>query len=329
MQSLWVKKEPGTEKHQNPIVFAAILVAGIVVAAVIFNKIAGGNRFLDPSNIEVIISHTIWPTFVAWGLCFLFACGYTDLSIGAILVLGSFATTIFGNWLGYPGVVLGGLVVGTLITFLNFNVFAYTKIPSWIAGISLAMIYEAVAVFLKVNKTTSTLIYTDMPDKLRLLGSMPWSVILAAIGFAAAYIIYNRTSIGLNIRALGGNKDVAKALGINIQKTLLWVGVICGIFIGIAAVVQQSYAGRTTIVTGLTSIYVVFQPLAIVLLAQILQKRINIIIAVPICAVIIFAVFNLLTILGVPSGTLQEAFLGAFLIAFGIFGQRGVKEVVK
>ena len=328
MQTIQAKKESGTEKHQNPIVFAAILIAGIVVVSVFFNFLAGG-RFLDPSNIGVIISHTVWPTFVAWGLCFLFACGYTDLSIGAILVLGSFATTIFGNWLGYPGVILGGLIVGTLMTFINFNVFAFTKIPSWIAGISLAMIYEAVAVFLKVNKTTSKLIYTDMPDKLRHLGNLPWSVILAAVGFLAAYTIYNRTTVGLNIRALGGNKDVAKALGINVLKTLLWVGVICGLFIGIASVVQQSFAGRTTIVTGLTSIYVVFQPLAIVLLAQILQKRLNIIIAVPICAVIIFAVFNLLTILGVPSGTLQEAFLGAFLIAFGIFGQRDVKEVVK
>jgi ribose transport system permease protein len=328
MQTLQAKKESGTEKHQSPIIFAAILIAGIVVVSVLFNFLAGG-RFLDPSNIKLIISYTVWPTFVGWGLCFLFACGYTDLSIGAILVLGSFATTIFGNWLGYPGVILGGLIVGLLLTFLNFNVFAFTKIPSWIAGISLAMIYEAVAIFLKVNKTTSTLIYTDMPDSLRLLGNLPWSIILAAVGFVAAYLIYNRTTVGLNIRALGGNKDVAKALGINILKTLLWVGMICGLFIGFASVVQQSFAGRTTIATGLTSIYVIFRPLAIVLLAQILQKRINIIIAVPICAVIIFAVFNLLTILGVPSGTLQEAFLGAFLIAFGIFGQRGVKEVVK
>lgn len=328
MQTLQSNKELVNEKRHNPVVFAVLLIAGIAVVSVIFNLIADG-KFLDPSNIGVIISHTVWPTFVAWGLCFLFACGYTDLSLGAVLVLGAFATTIFGNWFGYPGVILGGLIVGTLLVFINFNVFAFTKIPSWIAGISLAMIYEAVAVFLKVNKTTSALIYTDMPDSLRHLGNLPWSIILLAIGFVAAYIIYNRTTIGLNIRALGGNKDVAKALGINLLKTLLWVGVICGIFIGVAAVIQQSFAGRTTIVTGLTSIYVVFQPLAIVLLAQILQKRLNIVIAVPICAVIIFAVFNLLTLLGVPSGTLQEAFLGAFLIAFGIFGQRGVKGVVK
>jgi ribose transport system permease protein len=73
----------------------------------------------------------------------------------------------------------------------------------------------------------------------------------------------------------------------------------------------------------------IFQPLAIVLLAQILQKRINITIAVPICSFFIYSIFNLLTILHVPSGTLQEACLGAFLITFGIMGQRKNKGVMK
>jgi ribose transport system permease protein len=328
MQTLQSIKDPVKEKHQSPLVFFLILIAAIVAIAVIFNFITGG-KFLEGTNVTIILSHIVWPTFVSWGLCFLFACDYTDLSVGSIIVLGSFATVILSNWLGYAGVVLGGLIMGTLITFINFNVFAFTKIPSWIAGISLAMIYEAVAVFLKVNPKTTDLIYAEMDKSLRLLGQLPWSILLLAAGFVAAYIIYNRTSVGLNIRALGGNKDVAKALGINITKTLLWVGIICGIFIGIASFVQESVSGRTTVKTGLTSIYVVFQPIAIVLLAQILQKRLNIIIAVPICAVIIYAVFNLLTILGVPSGTLQEAFLGAFLIVFGIVGQRGHKGVVK
>lgn len=328
MQPLQSTQDSIKKINQNPLIFFLMLIAIIAAFAVFFNFVTGGD-FLERTNVTVIISHIVWPTFVAWGICFLFACGYTDLSIGAIIVLGSFATCIFGNWYGYPGVILGGLIVGTLLTFLNFNVFAFTEIPSWIAGISLAMIYEAVAVFLKVGKSTADLIYAEIDKSLRILGRLPWSIILLAAGFVAAYIIYNRTTVGLNIRAIGGNKEVAKALGINIVKTLLWVGLISGIFIGIASIVQESVAGRTTVRTGLTSIYVVFQPLAIVLLAQILQKRINIIIAVPICAVLIYAVFNLLTILGVPSGTLQEAFLGAFLILFGIIGQRGYKGVVK
>jgi ribose transport system permease protein len=328
MQTLQSIKDPVKERHQSPLVFFLVLIAAIVAVAVIFNFITDG-RFLEGTNVTIILSHIVWPTFVAWGLCFLFACDYTDLSIGSIIVLGSFAACTLGNWLGYAGVVIGGLVMGILLVFANFNVFAFTKIPSWIAGISLAMIYEAIAVFLKAGKVTKPLVDAELSKSFRLLGQLPWSILLLAAGFVAAYIIYNRTSVGLNIRARGGNKDVAKAIGINITKTLLWVGIICGIFIGIASFIQESVSGRTTVKTGLTSIYVVFQPLAIVLLAQILQKRLNIIIAVPICAVIIYAVFNLLTILGVPSGTLQEAFLGAFLIVFGIVGQRGYKGVVK
>jgi ribose transport system permease protein len=73
----------------------------------------------------------------------------------------------------------------------------------------------------------------------------------------------------------------------------------------------------------------IFQPLAILLLSQILQRWINITIAIPICSLIIYSVFNLLTILHVPSGTLQEACLGAFLIVFAMAGQRKNTGVVK
>ena len=69
--------------------------------------------------------------------------------------------------------------------------------------------------------------------------------------------------------------------------------------------------------------------LAIYLLAQLIRERINIVVCVPICAFILYSIFNLLTMLGVPSGTLQEACLGAFIILFGIIGSRNVKGVVK
>jgi len=320
------------EKRLNPALFLVILLVVLAIVVFVFDLITGGT-FIDldnnAANLKVIVSNSIYPTFIAWGLCFLFACGFTDLSIGGVVVLGSFASCVFGNWYGYPGVVLGGLVVGTLLIFINFLVFTYTKIPSWIASISMALIYEAIAVFLRVNRSTKPLVDAELSRDYRALGQLPLNIILLAAGFIIVYIVYNRTSIGLNVRAIGGNKEVSKALGVNILKTLLWVGLICGLLIGFSSVIQQSYNGYTIVMTGLTSMYMIFQPLAIVLLAQILQKRVNIIIAVPICSFIIYSVFNLLVKFGVPSGTLQQVFLGAFLIAFGIAGQRGVKEVVK
>lgn len=316
------------EKRSNSALFLVIFIAALACVSVVFHFLSNG-IFLEAMNVRAIFSSSIYPTFVAWGLCFLFACGYTDLSIGGVVVLSSFASCVFGNWYGYPGVILGGLITGTVLIFINFLVFAYTKIPSWIASISLAMVYEAIAVSLRVSKVTKPLIDAELSRDFRILGQLPVNVILLVAGFAAVYIIYNRTSIGLNVRGIGGNKEVSKSLGVNILKTLLWVGLICGLLVGFASVIQESYNGKTLVMAGLTSMYMIFRPLAIYLLAQILQKWINIVIAVPICSIIIYAVFNLLTIFGVPSGTLQDVFLGAFLIVFGIVGQRGVKEVVK
>ena len=312
----------------NGWLFYVVFAAAIVVLFVVLNLITGG-KLLVPSNIKVFVSHAIYPTFVAWALCFLFACGYTDMSLGGVLVLGSFATCAFGNAIGYPGVILGGVLVGLILVFINFSVFAFTGIPSWIAGISLGLVYEALAVIIKRSKAVGKLVDTDINGDLRFFGQVPGSIILLLVAMIIIYFVYNRTTAGLNIRAMGGNKDVAKALGVNITKTIITVGLICGIIIGFACVVQQSTNVRTTVKTGLTSMFMVFQPMAVVMLSQILERKINIIIAVPICAVFMYAIFNFLTLMGVPSGTLQEACLGAFIIIFGIIGSWGKKGVVK
>lgn len=327
MQTDISRKSPEQEQYKSFIAIIIFVIAGAILLYG-FNKIVDG-RFLTMTNISVIISHSIYPAFIAWGLCFLFACNYTDLSVGGVLVLGAFMTSLLGNQYGYPGVVVGGLVTGILLIFINFFIFVYTKIPSWIAGISMAMIYEAVALFLLDGSTTKKYMTAELSKNYRMLGQLPYSLIMLFIGLIIAYIFYNRTTIGLNIRAIGSNAEVAKALGINVKKNLLMLGLISGLFIGFACFLEESYIANMTVKSGLTSLYLVFQPIAAFLLAQILQKRINIIIAVPICSIIIYAIFNMLTILGVPSGTIQEAVLGAFVILFGIIGQRGVKGVVK
>ena len=320
-----------TKKKEHPGVSLRallILIAAMTAVAVLVNFCVGG-RFLTGKNIEIILSNSVYPTFIAWSLCFLFACGYTDMSMGGVLVVGSFAVCAFGNAWGYPGVIFGGLLVGTLLVFLNFGIFVVTRIPSWIASISLALIYEAVSVFTRNWRVTKPYVDTELLRSYRALGEWPWNIILLIAGFLVVYFVYNRTAIGLNIRAVGGSTGVARAMGISIPKTILGVGLICGVLVGAACIVQESYNGKTFATTGLTSIQMIFKPLAIALLAQILQKRINIIVAVPFCSVIIYAVFNIMTFFGVPSGTLQDVFLCVFVLVFGVLGQHGTKEVVK
>ena len=145
----------------------------------------------------------------------------------------------------------------------------------------------------------------------------------------AGYIIYNHTTAGINLRAAGCNEQVAETMGINATKAMIICGCIAGAFFGFAGVIKECYASYCNAQSGLSSLGTTFQPLAAVLLARALSKKINYMLCVPIGTFIIVLVFNVMTLLGVPSGTFQEACLGMIVVVFGIFAQRGVEGVVK
>ena len=110
--------------------FSGLVVVVLAVLLLVFNLISGG-IFLEWSNLKGIITHIAYPSFIAWGFCFLFACGYTDMSIGGVIVLGSFAANILGNAMGVPGVIIGGLVTGLVLIFINFLILL---IPAFLPG---------------------------------------------------------------------------------------------------------------------------------------------------------------------------------------------------
>lgn len=305
-----------------------IIIAVILAAALAFNAAFDG-RFLSASNLIVLTSHAIIPTFVAWGMCFVFACDYTDMSIGAVIVLSANMAGEYGLMFGFPGVILGGVISGIVLMTINFLIFVYTKIPSWIAGIGMAMIYEAVGMFYSNAKVDAGMTIPQLDGDLRMLGRAPYIYIIFAIGLVLAYIIYNRTEIGLNIRSLGNGIKLSESMGINTAKTIIMVGIICGFFVGCSAFLNESYNARLSIKTGLTSLSMIFQPMAGYMLASVLSNKINIMIGVPICSLLVYTIFNVLTFLGVPSGTWQEAVLGIIVIVFGVLAQRNVKKVVK
>ncbi len=308
---------------------AGIILAVVVIICVAFNAAYDG-RFLSADNITILISHAIIPTFVAWGMCFVFACDYTDMSIGAVIVLAANVSGILGSTkLGFAGIMIGGILTGMILMTVNFLIFVYTKIPSWIAGIGMAMVYEAIAIFYSNYQLSHGSTIAQLESEMRLLGKPPYIYIIFVIGLILAYLIYNRTEIGLNIRALGNGVKLSESMGINTVKTIIMVGVICGFFVGCSAFLNESYNARVNAKTGLTSLSMIFQPMAAYMLAQVLSNKINLIIGIPICSLFVYGIFNMLTFMGLPSGTWQEAVLGMIVILFGILAQRKETKVVK
>lgn len=307
-----------------------ILICVIIVAiCIIFNFIVGG-KFLALNNIKTLVSHAIIPCFLAWALMIVFACDFTDMSLGAVIVLAAnLAGTLGMTKLGYFGIIIGALGLSICLVVFNFFLYEQSKIPSWVASIGMVMVYEAIAMFYSNTQMKNGLTIAHLSDPMRKLAQAPFIYIVFIIGLIFAYFIYNRSTLGFSIRALGSGKNISDAMGINALKTILLAGIVCGIFIGCSAFLNESYNARISVKTGLTSMTMVFQPLASLMLAQVLKSKINLVFGIPICALLVYGLFNMMMLLGVPSGTLQEAALGVIVIVFAIMAQRKQKKVVK
>ena len=320
-----------TDKYSNRQFKTTLLaIAAYVIIYVVLNVITGG-RFLTAPNILAVLTSSIVPAFIVLGFIFIFTMGIMDLSIGAILILACNFGGIFAIklGLGYFGLVAGAIAVAVLLELLNLKMMLLSKIPSWILGLGMAMVYEAIGSFYNSYQIDQGLQVISMDNACRELGTTPWNAIVVVIGLIIAYIIFNRTSIGFNLRAVGSNTAVAKMMGINVSKTIMLAGVIGGIFIGLASAVDESYAGRIVPTTGLNSISMIFIPLAAFLLAKAFEKVFNVIVGALISAFIITSIFNVLTLLGVPSGTLQQVVMGATVLICGVLSQRKYKGVVQ
>lgn len=319
------------EKRKLSIVnIRIILVVSIVVISLILNLILQG-RLLTVDSVMSIISHAVFPAFVAWGMNFIFSGGLIDLSIGANVLLSANIGALMAETfhLGYPGLIIGTLITVIVFEHISMRCSVSWGIPSWIAGLGMALIMESI---LSQYSTYLTQVHSEKLPIIQnygALGKMPLMGIVWILGFIIAYFIYNQTSIGLNVRAIGGNEKVAEAMGIDKKKTIFLAALVGSIFIGVAAIIQISYNTKLNASSGLGSLSTIFKSLATVLLAQSFKRVISEPIGILVGAVLITTMFNVLTMFGVPSGTGQEMCLGALVVLCGIFSNLGYKGVVK
>lgn len=305
------------------------LLAGIAVVVLICH-FATDARFLTAKNIRIVLSHAVFPVLASYGLMFIFSSGMIDLSVGANILLsanvGALLATSLG--LGYPGLFAGCVICAVLAGQLSVQSTLRLNIPSWISGLGSALVLEAILCLWSTAQTAKAMKLPNLGD-LRFFGKAPGMFILLVICVIAAYIIYNKTTLGINLQAMGGNSAVAKVMGINTRKTLILSTVVGGIFVGLAALENISFSGQLASASGLNSLTTIFKSLAATLLADSIANIFSKPIGILMSGILVVALFNVLTLLGVPSGNYQNIALGVVVVFCGILSHIGYKGVVK
>lgn len=305
-----------------------LLLGGLVLLLIICNVLVGG-RLLSARNITTILSNSVFPVFAAFGLCFIFSGGLIDLSVGANILLsanvGAFLADKMG-W-GYPGLIIGSIFCAIIAEQLCVQCSLTLNIPAWIAGLGSALILEAILAQWATVLAGSA---NKLPNlSYRALGQMPGKAIVLIIGFVIAYIVFNKTSLGINLQASGGNAAVAEMMGIKCKRTIIGATIVGGFFIGMAAITHISTNGKLDSASGLNSLNIIFRSLAATLLADSIQNIYTKPVGILISGISVVALFNILTLFGVPSGTWQNIALGVTVVICGILSNWNNRRVVK
>ena len=116
----------------------------------------------------------------------------------------------------------------------------YIGIPSWIAGLGCALVFEAIAtiyVGARAETAGAAVVYLKHCTA---LGTFPIIIIIALCVFVIAYFIFNKTQLGFNLRAIGGGGEVAEAMGINRKKTVMVSALVGAAIISVGVITQLS-----------------------------------------------------------------------------------------
>ena len=278
-----------------------------VITIIILGLLTGG-RSLNGRVLLVSLKQSILLIIMSIAIFGNMTLGMLDFSAGGVVL----ASAIIGGNLmmmtgtGIPGLIffcmLSGVVLASLTGFLNNKL----RIPIVVLTLGMMLVYEAIPRALFFGGAIIGSAYTKM-------ALQPWIFIILGLVLVAFYVLYNHTTYGHNIRALGGNEEIAKNAGLNPPKIKQIGFTISGVFLGVAAALYMSINGSVTNVAMFGSLPIVFNGLTGVLLAVFLSRYCNIVIGILIGNYTLTVLINGLVSLGV-SATLRDALQGAAIL---------------
>ncbi len=212
--------------------------AVLLLLICVFAIVADG--FLSSANIKAIFTEASFPAMVAIGLTICLSMGEFDLSLNgvtgvatilvAVLVARQHFATVPSIAIALAGAgVVTGLVNGVLVGYLGLNALIVT------IAVNSALIGTEYVI------SGSQQIFGGFPIGFTnfargSVGPVPTIVVVAVAIALAAWGMLEYTTLGRNLRAVGGNETAARIAGVDTARTKLFGFVLCSLLAACAGV---------------------------------------------------------------------------------------------
>jgi len=172
--------------------------------------------------------------------------GVLNLGVEGQMLLGAFIAFYIVHltenlWLGLLGAIGIGMILGLMMAFINVSIGAEQGISG--IGMFLFGLGMSDLLFQKTMGTVETVsgfrpIYIPFLSDIPIVGEIFFSQnILVYIAYALVPIsifVLNKTTLGLNIRAVGENPAAADSLGVNVNSVRYFTTILGGTLAGVA-----------------------------------------------------------------------------------------------
>jgi len=229
-----------------------IVIILIFIALCIITPIVKNTQLLTVTNILNILQQASPRMFLALGVAGLILLTGTDLSIGRMVGMGMVTATIimhngpntggvFGHIFDFTGIPVAGRAIIALVACIIL-----TTVFASIAGFFMAKykmhpfistMANMLIIFGLVTYATKGVsfgaIESSIPNMfIPNLGGFPTIIIWAVVAIIVVWFIWNKTTFGKNLYAVGGNPEAASVSGISVFKVTMGAFILAGILYG-------------------------------------------------------------------------------------------------
>ena len=230
--------------------YIAIII--IFIGLCIATPIIKGVPLLTMNNVLNILSQASPRMFLALGVAGLILLAGTDLSIGRMVGMGMTAATIimhngpntgsvFGKVFDFTGMPLLGRVFLALIVCIVLCTIFTTIAGFFTAKFKMHPFISTMAnmlvIFGLVTYSTKGVSFGGIDGNIPAmiipkLGKFPTIILWAAAAVIVVWFIWNKTTFGKNLYAVGGNPEAASVSGISVFKVTVGAFIMAGVLYG-------------------------------------------------------------------------------------------------
>jgi ribose/xylose/arabinose/galactoside ABC-type transport system permease subunit len=246
-----VARPPATQRFGTSTLRDYGIYAALIVLVVYFSINIPEFRTWD--NALLILLQVSVIGIIAVGMTFTIITAGIDLSVGSLLAVAGIMSGLFAQrdptTLNVLLAFVVPIAVGLLGGALNGAIIAGAGVNPLIVTLGTLTAFRGFVVWYRVNP-----IY-DLQPYYRLIGQgtalgIPIPVIILALVAVVAWVVLSFTRFGRYVYAVGGNREAARAAGINIGLVTFAVYVISGLCVGIAALIFTSRLMAAQAISG-------------------------------------------------------------------------------